>query len=159
MPKAKPDQQPHQRANMLPDQPPWLTHTIHLRSRYSETDKMGYVYHGRFLEYFEVARTEFIRQAGLPYADLESRGIMLPVRRVEIAYNRPVYYDELMEVSILIYRRPDVKLETYYTVHAADSAKPNVTGWVQLVFIDSNARRPMDAPQEFLDAMDAFGKQ
>ncbi len=141
---------------MLPDSEPLLSHTIQVRSRYSETDKMGYVYHGRFLEYFEMARTEFIREAGLPYKELEDRGVMLPVRRTQIEFNRPVFYDELMNVSMLIYRQPDVRLETYYTVTTADAQKPNVIGWVQLVFVDGTTRRPMEAPPEFLHGMKKF---
>lgn len=141
---------------MLPDSEPLLSHTIQVRSRYSETDKMGYVYHGRFLEYFEMARTEFIREAGLPYKELEDRGVMLPVRRTQIEFNRPVFYDELMNVSMLIYRKPDVRLETYYTVTTANTRKPNVVGWVQLVFVDGSTRRPMEAPPEFLEGMKKF---
>lgn len=141
---------------MLPDTPPLLSHTIQLRSRYSETDKMGYVYHARFLEYFEMARTEFIREAGLPYKELEDRSIMLPVRRTNIEFNRPVFYDELMDVSMLIYKQPDVRLETYYSVTTSGSSKPNVTGYVQLVFVDGSTRRPTEAPPEFLDGMKKY---
>ncbi len=141
---------------MLPEAKPLLKHSIKIRSRYSETDKMGYVYHGRFLEYFETARTEFIREAGLPYKELEDQGIMLPVRRTSIEFNRPVFYDELMEVSMLIYKQPDVRLETYYAVTTADAKKPNVTGYVQLVFVDGTTRRPTEAPKAFLDGIENY---
>ena len=49
----------------FPDKKPLIEYTHTLRSRYGETDKMGYVYYGRYLEYFEVARTEMIRSFGL----------------------------------------------------------------------------------------------
>lgn len=138
---------------MLPDHSPLISFTLQARSRYSETDKMGYVYHGRFLEYFEMARTEFIRDTGLPYKVLEDRGIMLPVRRAEIDFKRPVYYDELMDVSMILYSEPDVRLETYYKITTGNSEKPNVTGHVQLVFIDSHSRRPVNVPDEFLEGI------
>ncbi len=141
---------------MLPDHPPLITFTIQLRSRYSETDKMGYVYHGRFLEYFEVARTEFIREAGLPYKELEDKGIMLPVRRAEMEFKRPVFYDELIDVSMILYEDPDVRLNTYYKITTADSQKPNVTGRVQLVFVDYHSRRPIDAPDEFIEGIHRY---
>lgn len=138
---------------MLPDQTPIVEHTIQVRSRYSETDKMGYVYHARFLEYFEMARTEFIREAGLPYKILEDRGIMLPVRQAEIEFRRPVYYDEIMHVSMLLFNQPDVRLETYYTITTQGARKPNVAGHVQLVFVDVHTRRPIDAPNEFIEGI------
>ena len=97
---------------MFPDSNPLLTFTYQLRSRYSETDKMGYVYYGRYLEYFEVARTEMIRQAGFSYRDLEESGIMLPVIHSEIQYKQPIFYDERMDIRVLRFRH-HTSVDTY----------------------------------------------
>lgn len=70
----------------FPDREPLIEYTHKLRSRYGETDKMGYVYYGRYLEYFEVARTEMIRSFGLSYRELEENGVMLPVIHSELEY-------------------------------------------------------------------------
>jgi acyl-CoA thioester hydrolase len=78
----------------FPDGLPILSFEHRLRSRYSETDKMGYVYYGRYLEYFEEARTEMIRSMGVRYSTMEKDGIMLPVIHSEIDYKHPLYYDE-----------------------------------------------------------------
>ncbi len=135
---------------MLPDRPPILTYTMQLRSRYSETDKMGVVYHSRYLEYFEVLRTEFIREAGLPYADMERDGVMLPVARAEVRYKSPIRYDELMDGRMLIYDEPTVKLVTWYDIRPAGAPRPAVLGKVELVFVDMSTRRPMRVPESFL---------
>ena len=50
-----------------------------LRVRYSETDQMGTFYNSRALEWFEVGRTDWLRQAGIPYAEMEQRGALLPL--------------------------------------------------------------------------------
>ncbi|MEM4649389.1 MAG: hotdog domain-containing protein, partial [Candidatus Bathyarchaeia archaeon] len=51
-----------------------------VRVRYAETDQMGYVYYGNYAIYLEVARTEWVRQLGISYKEMEEDwGIMLPV--------------------------------------------------------------------------------
>jgi len=137
----------------FPEKDPIITHTIQLRSRYSETDKMGYVYYGNFLEYFEVVRTELIRQVGLPYRKMEENGVMLPVVKAEVEYKRPVKYDELMDITVFIYDYPSVRLVTYYEVSTEGQDKPNTFGRVDLTFMDVVSRRPIRAPKEFNDGI------
>ena len=65
-----------------------------LRVRYSETDRMGIVYHGAYVAWFEVGRTEFCRAAGFPYRRMEDDGLWILVTRVECVYRRPARYDD-----------------------------------------------------------------
>ncbi len=122
-----------------------------LRSRYGETDKMGYVYYGRYLEYFEVARTEMIRSYGLSYRKMEDDGIMLPVINAELEYKSPVFYDEEIIIKVLVFDTPGVRLQTYYKVIAKDRDQLCVLGKVTLCFMDEGSRRPCRAPKYFLD--------
>ena len=57
-----------------------------IRVRYGETDQMGVVYHANYAVYFEVGRTEWLRQFGLSYSRMEAEGIMLPVISLNINY-------------------------------------------------------------------------
>ncbi|XWN36352.1 MAG: thioesterase family protein [Balneola sp.] len=134
-----------------PDNKPIIEYTHKLRSRYGETDKMGYVYYGRYLEYFEVARTEMIRSFGLSYRELEEQGVMLPVIHSELEYKIPVHYDVEMEIKVMVFEVPKVRLQTFYEVHTQDQKKPHVLGEVSLCFMDSETRRPCRAPDEFLN--------
>lgn len=134
----------------LPDKDPLQSFTHTMRSRYSETDRMGYVYYGRYLEFFEVARTEMIRNLGLPYKKMEEKGIMLPVVYTEISYKSPIYYDELMQVTVKIYETPAVRLNTWYEIFTETSERPHVLGRVILAFLDAETRRPCRAPDAFL---------
>ncbi len=140
---------------MLPDTPPLLTYSWKLRSRYGETDKMGYVYYGRYLEYFEVVRTEFIREAGLPYRTMEEQGIMMPVIESQVKYHQPVYYDALMDIRLMIFEKPITRLETWYQIFT-EYEKPHVTGKVTLVFMNSETRRPVRAPLAFNQGIDRY---
>lgn len=129
-----------------------------LRCRYSETDKMGVVYHSRYLEYFEAVRTEFVREMGVPYADMEDSGVMLPVADAQLTFKRPVRYDELMDVRLYIFDMPVVRLYTYYAIHTAGSDSPAVTGGVVLVFVDAHTRKPVRAPRLFLDKLKDYAQ-
>lgn len=122
-----------------------------MRSRYGETDKMGYVYYGRYLEYFEEARTEMIRSIDFPYARLEESGVMLPVIRALAEYKAPVHYDELMRIRVSMFDMPSVRLETYYEVFTERTDRAHVLGEVMLCFMDEETRKPCRAPQTFIE--------
>ena len=49
-----------------------ITGRTEVRVRYAETDMMGIAYHGNYLPWLEIGRTELLRQHGLPYAELEA---------------------------------------------------------------------------------------
>ncbi len=135
----------------FPEQQAILKYKYPLRSRYGETDKMGYVYYGRYLEYFEAARTEMIRSMGVSYSRLEEDGIMLPVIYSQISYKAPVFYDELMQIEVLIFDVPAIRLKTYYNVYTNRLKEPHIQGQVDLCFTNSDTRKPCKAPDYFLD--------
>lgn len=143
---------------MFPDKPPLAQFGMPLRCRYSETDKMGVVYHSRYLEYFEVVRTEFVRELGVPYAGMEDSGVMLPVADARLSFRRPVRYDELMDVRLSIYDMPVVRLYTYYAIYTAGSELPAVTAEVVLVFVDAHTRKPVRAPRLFLEKLKDYAQ-
>jgi acyl-CoA thioester hydrolase len=65
---------------------------------YADTDAMGVAYHGNFIKWFEIGRTEYLRQIGHPYAKLEKDGIWLPVTELACKYKRPAFYDDLLDI-------------------------------------------------------------
>lgn len=138
---------------MFPEKEPIYTYAHHLRSRYGETDKMGYVYYGRYLEYFEESRTEMIRALGFPYARLEENGIMLPVVHTAVDYKAPVFYDERMKIEVLLFDIPAVKLETYYRVFTDRRKDPHIVGKVVLCFMKEDNRKPCRAPADFIGSL------
>jgi len=76
-----------------------MSDKIQIRVRYSEADKMGYVYYARYLEYFEIARTEYIRKRGKSYSEIEKDGYLLPVHEVWVKYKKPAHYDDLLTIE------------------------------------------------------------
>ena len=75
-------------------------HTIKLRVRYAETDKMGVVYYSNYLVWFEIARTEFFRKCGMDYNRIEQdRSISLPVAEACCRYKAPLRYDDVVQIT------------------------------------------------------------
>lgn len=138
----------------FPDREPIYTYTHNLRSRYGETDQMGYVYYGRYLDYFEAARTEMIRSVGVSYAKLEEDGFMLPVIYAQISYKQPMFYDDEIEIEVLIFKKPKIKLETFYKIRTSRSEFPLATGQVNLCFVMEDSRKPCEGPAYFLKLFD-----
>ena len=72
-----------------------------LKVRYGETDQMGVVHHANHLAYLEEARTEYMASLGVPYGAIEKAGVGLPVRRVDLRYRAPAFYEDDLVVHTL----------------------------------------------------------
>jgi acyl-CoA thioester hydrolase len=81
----------------MPDPAPLAT-AIEVRASYAEVDKMGVVYYGNYLRWFELGRAEYLRARGKPYKEIEEGGLFLPVVEVYARYREPAHYDDLVEV-------------------------------------------------------------
>jgi acyl-CoA thioester hydrolase len=70
-----------------------------VRVRYAETDRMGVVYYANYFVWFEVGRTDWLRQTGWTYRDMERDGISLPVIEAQCEYRQPARYDDEIEIA------------------------------------------------------------
>lgn len=129
------------------------------RVRYREVDPMGVVYHAHYVDYFEHARTEMLRDRGLAYKELEEAGIMMPVVDLAVQYKRPAYYDDLLDIHVFVNEPPSSRIKIDYAVRRSGEEDILVTGHVTLCFVDRERRRPVPAPERvsalFVDAFAA----
>lgn len=123
-----------------------------IRVRYGETDKMGYVYYGVYPLYFEIGRTELMREFGYPYSKIEDMGIMLPVKTLDIKYHKAAKYDDLLTVRTSIKELPGIRITFYYEILNQDGELLN-EGTTMLIFVDEKTRRPRKAPDELLEIL------
>ena len=91
-----------------------LPHTINFRVRYGETDQMGVVYHGAYPAYFEMGRTEWLRNLGVTYRWMEEHDVMLPVVDLSIRYKQPAQYDDLLLLTTELRENPSYKITFDY---------------------------------------------
>jgi acyl-CoA thioester hydrolase len=115
-----------------------------IRVRYSETDRMGYVYYGHYASYFEVARVEALRELKVTYKDLEDSGILLPVKEYCIKYKKPAYYDDVLTIQTTVDLISSVQMKFDYTTSREDEILN--TAQTTLVFVDASSGRPMRCP-------------
>ena len=87
---------------------------IEVRVRYAECDPMGYLHHSKYFEYFEMGRTELLRASGSRYRDLEARGIMFVVAKVECRFRRPAQYDDVLKLQVKITRQSRARIDHEY---------------------------------------------
>lgn len=132
-----------------------LTYEIPVRVRYKETDAMGVVHHSNYVNYYEVARTEMLREHGTTYRELEATGVMLPVHEVVMNYFAPAHYDDLLTVRLTMRELPGVKMVFEHEILNEKGALVN-TGRVTLVFMNAETRRACRAPQWFLELFKSY---
>ena len=95
-----------------------------VRVRYAETDQMGIVYYANYLVWFEVGRTDWLREMGWSYRDMEADGISLPVIEARCTYHESARYDEELEVRTTSTLESPIRIQFLYeVVRAADGAR------------------------------------
>ena len=123
-----------------------------IRVRYGETDQMGVVYHANYASYFEVGRTEWLREYGITYKSMEETGVMLPVISLESKYKNSARYDDLLTIKTSIKKLPSARIEFDYEL-VNESGDLLATGSTDLVFINMKRNRPMRCPDYLLDKL------
>jgi acyl-CoA thioester hydrolase len=132
-----------------------MSFSVTVTVRYAESDQMGVAYYSNYLIWFEVARTELMRQRGIPYSEWEKAGLFLPVSECYCKYVTPAHYDETLEVrcSVAEVRTRAVRFEYEILREGSVIAK----GHTVHVCTDRNAR-PSTMPANLRDTLLREGK-
>jgi len=125
-----------------------------VRVRYAETDQMGRAHHMAYVAWFELGRTEMMRLNGLSYAEMERRGILLPVVRLEIDYLGAAGYEDLLTVRTSLAEVRSRRVRFEYAV-VSDDDRPIAEGATVLVCVgtDGRPKRLPDAVRAGLGAL------
>ncbi len=122
----------------------WYAHYV----SYGETDAMGVVYYGEYLHYFERSRGLFIRERGMSYAEVEQRGIFLPVREAHCRYRSPARYDDMIWVRVGIAEWNRASILFSYEIYDASKEKLLATGSTQHACVNTE-HKPVRIPEWF----------
>jgi acyl-CoA thioester hydrolase len=122
-----------------------LQHRFELRVRYSETDQMGTFYNSRVLEWFEVARTECLRAAGLTYAAIELQGALLPLVEAGLKFQGRASYDDLLRIDTRVALAGRASLRFDHVIVQATSGAAVASGFT-LHAITDRAGKPIRPP-------------
>ena len=118
-------------------------HETPVRVRYGEVDRMGFLYHGHYLVYFEQGRTEYLRSLGATYRELEEAGTLLVVVETGQRFLRPAGYDDHLTIRTGLTEVRGVRLRFDYEI--CRDGDLLATGFTLLASCDS-AGRPRRMP-------------
>jgi len=127
-------------------EPPPAAFRLPVRVYYQDTDAGGVVFHGRYLDFFERARTEWLRQLGFEVRQLaEHDGLLFIVRELSVSYMRPAQVDDLLTVTAAIDHLGRVQFTLDQRVLRGTDVL--VQGTVNLACVSVAGLRPMRVPQ------------
>ena len=132
-----------------------IEYSTQIRVRYKDTDQMGIMHHSNYIVLYEQARTEWLREMGLTYAEIERRGVMSPIIEVHSRYHYPAFYDEVLTVKVKMEQMPTARLVVDAEVYNPDGKLIN-TGSVTLGFMHSATRRPCRVPEWFMQTLEEY---
>ena len=124
-----------------------IEHAVEIVVRYAETDQMDIVYYGNYAQYFEVGRTECIRELGFTYKTMEEMGIRMPVVEMEVRYLRPAHYDDLITIKTILKELPADHSISFYNEVYNEKGKLLTTGKVTLFFINIETGKRASMPE------------
>jgi acyl-CoA thioester hydrolase len=134
------------------DQRPPFKYSALTRVWFSDTDAQGVVYYGRYLPYFDHARTEYHRHLGR----FTVPGCELVMRASAVEYHAPARFDDLIEAFVRVSRVGRSSLTYEYAAYRLPDDPLMVTAQQTLVLIDLEGRRPTPVPDELRSAIRGF---
>ena len=134
------------------DRKPPFRYSALTRVWFSDTDAQGIVYYGRYLPYFDHARTEYHRHLG----PIEMGGNEFVMRASVIEYHAPARFDDLLEVFVRMEGIGRTSVTYDHAAYRLDDDVLMVTAKQTLVLVDAVARRAVEVPAAFREAVSAF---
>ena len=123
------------------------------RVTYAKTDQMGVVYHGNYAEFYEIGRAEMMRHLGYPYAELERRGIQMPILDLHSKFIGSAVYDEVITIEAIVLERTNgVRIRVDYKIYNEEDKLIN-EGYTTLCCIDKETKRPIRIPNEMWESL------
>ena len=110
---------------------------------YYETDQMQVVHHSNYARYLEEARLHMMDQLGLPYDELERRGIIIPVLELHDYYIKSVTYGDVIEIRSGVVKLTPVRFSLKYEIYRSGSNELLHKAETSLAFLDSDFK-PMN---------------
>ncbi len=111
-----------------------------LRVRYAETDAMKYAWHGNYFIWFEVARTDLLKIAGMTYREMEEMGIMLPLVECGCKFKQAARYDDELEIRTTVEHLTPARITFKYEVFRTEDDKQLAEGMTSHAFMSNDYR-------------------
>lgn len=123
--------------------------------QYYETDAMAIVHHSNYIRWFEEARLDYLEKVGLPYDEIERRGIMIPVLEASCRYRQSVKFGETVWIDTKITSFNGLKFSVSYQVYGVDREILHAEGTTEHCFLNAEFR-PVRLKKVAPDIYDKF---
>jgi acyl-CoA thioester hydrolase len=136
------------------DRKPPFRYAAYTRVAFSDTDAQDVVYYGRYMPYFDLARTEYHRHLGAVEVDGQ-----FAMRALSVEYHAPARFDDLLEVFVRVERIGTSSVTYDHAAYRVDDDGADVlmaAATQTLVLIDPGTRRPVPVPGAFREVVGAF---
>jgi acyl-CoA thioester hydrolase len=138
----------------LTDRKPPFKYSAVARVWFSDTDAQGIVYYGRYLPYFDHARTEYHRHLGRPSYQVGANEFVMRASNVE--YHAPARFDDVLEIFIRLARIGRTSATYEAAAYRMDDDVLMVTATQTLVLVDLEERKPSPIPEEYRELVRTF---
>lgn len=116
---------------------------------------MGVAYHGHYLAWYEMGRTELMRELGCTYGEMEDReGVFFPVIEVGSRYLAPARYDDLVQVITRLVRVGGARVRFEYELIREADGKKLASGFTEHAAVGRDGR-PRRLPKMVRERMKA----
>ncbi len=122
---------------------------IEVTVRYAETDKMGITHHSVYPIWYELARTEIIKNIGITYTEMEKQGIMLPLAELNCKYMEPSTYEDKLRIRVWISKLTPARIVFNYETYKVETEKLIATGSTVHAFASSKTLKPLNFKKVF----------
>ncbi len=131
-----------------------MKHTMSLRIYYQDTDAGGIVYHSKYLDFAERARSELLIEAGLSNTCLIEQGVAFVLHRAEVEYKKPAKLDDVLtiETSVVEVKNASMIMEQRF-LHSGTEL---VVVRIQLAFVHPKTMRPIRIPTEVKNLFEMY---
>lgn len=133
-----------------------FTSETQIRIHYALTDQMGVVYHGHYAQFYEIGRTEALRNLGLTYKEIEAEGVIMPVTEIHSKFVRPALYDDLITVVTVVKEMPlHHKIIFHCEIFNEKKQLLNV-GDVTLYFMEAHTMKRVGMPVKIRERLSEY---
>ena len=129
------------------------TNTTEQRVYYADTDHGGVVYYANYLRWFEIGRTEILRQLDFNYVDFEKQGLIAPVVEVKCNYKEPAKYNDTIIIKTTIENIGNSSIKFNYKITRKKDSKLLAEGYTVNVFVDIKTAKSSRIPDKLRNAL------
>lgn len=130
-----------------------MKNSTEVRVYYADTDHEGVVYYANYLKWFEIGRTEILRQYGYDYSGIEKKDIIVPVVEVKCSYKQSAKYNDVVIINTTIGNIGNSSIMFNYEIIRKKDKKLLAEGYTINVFVDRKTMKSIEIPEELRKAL------